>query len=78
MSRTLETSRAKKHTRPQHAADVDRLRERVEDLEDLRDLKEAVKQNGDKRLIPFAKVKRTSISVESPPLVRQWLKDCDF
>jgi hypothetical protein len=42
----------------QLAAEVDRLRERVEDLEDLRDLKEAIQRNGDKPLIPWTRVKR--------------------
>ena len=58
MSKTLEASRAKKPTLQQLAEDVNHLRERVEDLEDLRDLKEAVQRNGDKPLIPLAKVKK--------------------
>lgn len=58
MSRTLEATRAKKPTLLQLAAEVDRLRERVEELEDLRDLKEAVQRNGDKSLIPLAKMKK--------------------
>ena len=39
------------------AAELDRLRERVEDLEDLRDLREAIQRNGDKPLIPWTRVK---------------------
>jgi hypothetical protein len=58
MSKTLEASRAKKPTLQQLAEEVDHLRERVEDLEDLRDLKEAVRRNDDKPLIPLAKVKK--------------------
>ena len=58
MSKTLEATRAKKPTLQQLAAEVDHLRERVEDLEDLRDLKDAVQRNGDKPLIPLAKVKK--------------------
>ena len=58
MSKTLEAFRAKKPTLQQLAEDVNQLRERVEDLEDLRDLKEAVQRNGDKPLIPLAKVKK--------------------
>jgi len=58
MSKILEASRAKKPTLQQLAEDVNHLRERVEDLEDLRDLKEAVQRNGDKPLIPLAKVKK--------------------
>ncbi len=58
MSKTPEASRAKKHALQQLAARVDRLRVRVEDLKDLRDLKDAVKRNGDRPLIPLAKVKK--------------------
>ena len=58
MSKALEASRAKKPTLQQLAEEVDHLRERVDDLEDLRDLKEAVQRNGEKPLIPLAKVKK--------------------
>jgi len=58
MSKTLEAARAKKPSRRQLAQEVDQLRERLEDLEDLRDLKEAVQRNGNKPLIPLAKVKK--------------------
>lgn len=58
MSKTLEATRTKKPTLQQLAAEVDHLRERVEDLEDLRDLKAAVQRNGDKPLIPLAKLKK--------------------
>ncbi len=58
MSKTLEATRVKKPTLQQLATEVDHLRERVEDLEDLRDLGEAIQRNGDKPLIPLAKVKR--------------------
>jgi hypothetical protein len=44
------------------AAELDRLRERIEDLEDLRDLKDAIRCNADKPLIPWAKVKRDAAS----------------
>jgi len=47
MSKILEASRVKKPTP-----------ERVEDSEDLPDLEEAVRWNGDKPLIPVAKVKK--------------------
>ena len=57
MSKTLEATRPKKPTLQQLAAEVDHLRERVEDLEDLRDLKDAIQRNGDKALIPLAKIK---------------------
>jgi hypothetical protein len=36
---------------------VERLQERVEDLEDLRDLQTAIAENGDEPLIPWEKVK---------------------
>ena len=36
---------------------VARLQERVEDLEDLRDLEEAIVQNAGKPLIPWGQVK---------------------
>ena len=55
MSRTLEASRPKKLTLQQLTEEVNHLRERVEDLEDLSDLKEAVKRNGDQPLIPWTK-----------------------
>jgi hypothetical protein len=58
MSKTLEATRAKKPTLQQLATEVDHLRGRVEELEDLRDLKEAVQRNGDKPLIPLVKVKK--------------------
>ena len=58
MSKTLEASRAKKPTLQKLAEEVDDLRERVNDLEDLRDLKEAVQRNGDRPLIPLAQVKK--------------------
>ncbi len=58
MNRALETPRAKKPTVAQLAAEVTNLRERVEDLEDLRDLNDAVRRNGTKPLIPWAKVKK--------------------
>lgn len=34
-----------------------RLQERVEDIEDLRDLEEAIAENADKPLIPWEQVK---------------------
>ena len=58
MSKVLEASRAKKPTLQQVAEEVDHLRERVEDLEDLRDRKEAVKENGDKPLIPAGQAEK--------------------
>jgi hypothetical protein len=42
----------------QLAAEVARLRERVEDLEDSKDLDAAVGRNGEKALIPWDQAKR--------------------
>ncbi len=39
------------------ARTVERLQERVEDLEDLRDLKAAVAENGNEALIPWEQAK---------------------
>ena len=58
MNKTLEATRFKRPTLQQLATVVDHLRERVENLEDLRDLREAIQRNGDRPLIPLAKVKK--------------------
>ncbi len=39
-------------------AEVTALRERVEDLEDLRELNQAIKRNGKKPLIPWSEAKK--------------------
>jgi hypothetical protein len=44
---------------------VARLQERVEDLEDLRDLEEAIVENAGKPLIPWEHVK-TELDLDSP------------
>jgi hypothetical protein len=44
-------------TVPQLAGELARLRERVEDLEDRRELDAAIRRNGDKPLIPWDKGK---------------------
>ena len=59
MNRPQQT-RPKKPTVAQLAAEVTNPRERVEDLEDLRDLNEAVRRNGTEPLIPWAKVKKAA------------------
>jgi hypothetical protein len=41
----------------QLAAEVARLRERVEDLEDARELDAAIRRNADKPLLPWTSVK---------------------
>jgi hypothetical protein len=40
------------------AAEVSRLRERVEDLEDARELDAAIRRNADNPLIPWDKAKK--------------------
>ena len=40
------------------AAELARLRERVEDLEDARELDAAIRRNGDKPLIPWDQAKK--------------------
>ena len=39
-------------------ATIAKLEHRVEDLEDLRDLEKAIKENGDKPLIPWKRAKK--------------------
>jgi hypothetical protein len=39
-------------------ATIAKLEHRVEDLEDLRDLEKAIKENGDKPLIPWKQAKK--------------------
>jgi cell division protein FtsB len=59
MSRVVEApAKAKKRSLDQLASEVDHLRQRVEDLEDLRDLNDAIQRNGSKPLIPLAKVRK--------------------
>lgn len=40
------------------AAELARLRDRVEDLEDARELDAAIRRNGDKPLIPWGQAKQ--------------------
>ncbi len=56
-------SRSKKGLRPKITLravynEVNRLRERVEDLEDIRELNEAIARNKGKRLIPWDAAKK--------------------
>jgi hypothetical protein len=44
--------------------ELNRLRQRVEDLEDLRELNQAIAHNKGKRLIPWEEAKR-SLGIES-------------
>jgi hypothetical protein len=48
----------KKRSLHELAGEVDALRVRVDDLEDLRDLREAVRKNGSKKLISWTSVKK--------------------
>jgi hypothetical protein len=56
-----KTARQRKPNRPtvrELHSELARLRRRVEDLEDLRDLNAAIKRNGDKPGVPWSEVKR--------------------
>ena len=62
MSKVLN-SQAKKGNGPRITVralydELNRLRERVEDLEDLRELNEAIARNKGKRLIPWDEVRK--------------------
>ena len=58
MTKTLDAARSKKPTLKRLSTEMHRLRERVEDLEDARDLEEAIRRNGDKPLIPWEQAKK--------------------
>lgn len=62
MSSVIEkpTKRAAKSKLTLHALHVEitALRERVEDLEDLRELNQAIERNGKKPLIPWSEAKK--------------------
>ena len=56
-----KTAKQRKPTRPTVRdlhSELMRLRRRVEDLEDLRDLNAAIERNGDKPGVPWSEVKR--------------------
>ncbi len=62
MSNVLERP-AKRKTNPQFTLgtlhrELVELRQRVEDLEDLRELNQAIERNCNKRLVPWAKAKK--------------------
>ncbi len=48
---------AQKPTLRELAAELERLKERVEDLEDARELDAAIRRNGDLPLVPWEQVK---------------------
>jgi hypothetical protein len=53
-----KVARAPKPTLRSLAVEVDHLRERVEDLEDVLELETAIRKNGNRPLIPLDRVKR--------------------
>ena len=54
----IETQEQQAPTLQQLAAEVAMLRERIEDLEDARELDAAILRNGDKPLVPWDEAKR--------------------
>jgi len=58
MPKTLHAPKPKKRTVQELAVEVDGLRKRIEDFEDLRDLRKAVRRNGNKPLIPWTHAKK--------------------
>jgi hypothetical protein len=58
MNRTANQRKPNRPTVRQLHSELQRLRRRVEDLEDLRDLNAAIERNADKPGIPWQEVKR--------------------
>lgn len=58
MPKLLNAPKSKKRTVRELAVELDKLRGRIEDLEDLRDLREAVRCNASKPLIPWTRAKK--------------------
>ncbi len=58
MSKVLNSSRPKQLTLRSLSVQLHALRQRVEDLEDARDLEEAIRKNGSKPLIPWEQAKK--------------------
>lgn len=56
--RMIELQESQVPTLQQLAAEVAMLRERIEDLEDARELDAAILRNGDKPLVPWDEAKR--------------------
>ncbi len=54
---TKRAAKSKLSLRDLHA-EITALRERVEDLEDLRELNQAIERNGKKPLIPWSEAKK--------------------
>ena len=57
MSKAIRESKPKRLSLRKLADELSDLRERVADLEDARDLREAIRKNGDKPLIPWDNAK---------------------
>ena len=58
MNRTARQSKPNRLTIRQLHSELERLRRRVEDLEDLRDLNAAIERNAGKPGIPWSEAKR--------------------
>jgi hypothetical protein len=58
MNRTAKQRKPNRPTIRQLHSEVQRLRRRVEDLEDLRDLNVAIERNSGKPGVPWSEVKR--------------------
>lgn len=58
MARNLRVVKSKRTTLRDLSAEMVRLRKRVEDLEDLRDLNEAIARNKGKRGTPWSQVRK--------------------
>ena len=58
MNRTAKQGKPNRPTVRQLHSELQRLRRRVEDLEDLRDLNTAIERNAGKAGIPWSEVKR--------------------
>jgi hypothetical protein len=58
MNRTARPSKPNRLTIRQLHSELERLRRRVEDLEDLRDLNAAIERNAGKPGIPWSEAKR--------------------
>lgn len=61
MNRTVAARKTRKVTIGKLHIELRRLRRRVEDLEDLRDLNAAIERNAGKSGIPWTQVKRRSV-----------------
>jgi cell division protein FtsB len=58
MGKSVQAAKSKRVTLRELSAEVIRLRKRVEDLEDLRDLNEAIARNKGKPGTPWEQVRR--------------------